>query len=177
MVGKYRRLYYFLNQFVICLVFLMLPLPVYMMSCWCCVDSLTTWGGEERNCKHEGRKARTHSSMLMIADCCRQYVKVFSISSEAGVVLSEVLLGGAVAADSEAVFFLFFSWSCCRALQFTLKCLSRDEANYKISEISSRLEIFLQLRFPYVDWFTPSGYTNVENKSNLKEDFFPFKIW
>ena len=27
----------------------MLPLLVYMMSCWCCVDSLTTWGGTERD--------------------------------------------------------------------------------------------------------------------------------
>lgn len=37
---------------------------------------------------------------------------------------------------------LFVRGSCCRALQFTLKCLSRDDAKYKISENSSREEIY-----------------------------------
>lgn len=89
----------FSHKCVICVVFLKMPLPFYMMSCWCCVDSLTTWNGETRHRNYRREKSTYSLSKLMSAYCCRWYVKVFSTGSEGGAV-SE---WGAVAADSEAV--------------------------------------------------------------------------
>lgn len=40
--------------------FLRSPPPYYMMSCWCCVDSLTTWGGDKSCCEDEGRNGGIH---------------------------------------------------------------------------------------------------------------------
>lgn len=89
----------FCHKCIICAVFLKMPLPFYTMSCWCCVDSLTTWNGEKRQRNYRRKKSTYSLSKLMSAYCCQWYVKVFSTGSEGGAV-SE---WGAVAADSETV--------------------------------------------------------------------------
>ena len=54
--------------------FLRLPPPVYMMSCWCCVDSLTTWGGEKRRCGLSRKEEKTHHYLCSGLQVIREHI-------------------------------------------------------------------------------------------------------
>lgn len=80
-IRKYMYIFvcFLIYFFYLYLLALRLTSPVYMMSSWCCVDSLTTCEREERN-NERGQSQKKECFMLMSADCCEEDVRLFNCS-------------------------------------------------------------------------------------------------